>query len=117
MASVRPFRALRPAPEHAEHVASVPYDVISVDEARQLAAGNERSFLHVVRPEIDLPEGTDEHADAVYEQGAQALRALADSGAFVRDDEPRLYVYRLVMNGAPRRGSSGWSRPRTTTTT
>ena len=56
MASVRPFRALRPAPELAEHVASVPCDVVSVDEARALAAGNEHSFLHVVRPEIDLPE-------------------------------------------------------------
>ena len=107
MASVRPFRALRPAPEHAERVASVPYDVISTAEARELAAGNEHSFLHVVRPEIDLPEGTDEHADAVYEQGAQALRALAESDTFVRDDRPRLYVYRLVMNGREQTGIVG----------
>ena len=107
MASVRPFRALRPAPEHAEHVASVPYDVVSVDEARALAAGNDRSFLHVVRPEIDLPEGTDEHADEVYAQGARALRELAESGAFVRDEAPRLYVYRLVMNGRAQTGIVG----------
>ncbi len=107
MASVRPFRALRPAPEHAEAVASVPYDVISTAEAREIAAGNEHSFLHVVRPEIDLPDGTDEHADEVYRQGARALRAFAESDVFVRDAEPRLYVYRLVMNGREQTGIVG----------
>ena len=107
MASVRPFRALRPAPEHAEHVASVPYDVVSVDEARELAADNDLSFLHVVRPEIDLPPGTDEHADEVYAAGAAALRRLAASDAFVREDEPRLYVYRLEMNGRAQTGIVG----------
>jgi uncharacterized protein (DUF1015 family) len=107
MASVRPFRALRPAPEHAEHVASVPYDVVSTEEARELAEGNERSFLHVVRPEIDLPPGTDEHDVAVYQRGAETLRALAESDAFVEDDEPALYVYRLVMNGREQTGVVG----------
>jgi len=107
MASVRPFRALRPAPEHAERVASVPYDVISTDEARELADGNAQSFLHVVRPEIDLPAGTDVHADAVYEKGAEALRAFAASEVFVRDETPRLYVYRLVMNGRSQTGIVG----------
>ncbi|MDT7857880.1 DUF1015 family protein [Rubrivirga sp. S365] len=107
MASVRPFRALRPAPEHAEHVASVPYDVVSTAEARDLAEGNPRSFLHVIRPEIDLPEGTDEHDDAVYEKGAENLRALAESDAFVREDAPALYVYRLVMNGRAQTGVVG----------
>ena len=107
MASVRPFRALRPAPEHAERVASVPYDVISTAEARELADGNDRSFLHVVRPEIDLPVGTDEHADEVYAQGARALRAFAESEAFLRDDAPQLYVYRLVMNGRSQTGIVG----------
>ena len=107
MASVRPFRALRPAPEHAEHVASVPYDVVSTAEARALADGNPRSFLHVVRPEIDLPEGTDEHDDAVYAKGAENLRALADGDAFVREDAPALYVYRLVMNGRAQTGVVG----------
>ena len=107
MASVRPFRALRPTPEHAPTVASVPYDVVSVAEARELAAGNDLSFLHVVRPEIDLPEGTDEHADEVYQQGAEALRRLAESDAFVRDDAARLYVYRLVMNGRAQTGIVG----------
>ena len=106
MASVRPFRALRPTPETVEDVASVPYDVVTSKEARELAAGNDHSFLHVVRPEIDL-EGADEHDDAVYEQGAKALRELAESGAFVRDESARLYVYRLEMNGRAQVGIVG----------
>ncbi|MEM1116787.1 MAG: DUF1015 family protein [Bacteroidota bacterium] len=107
MASVRPFRALRPAPEHAETIASVPYDVISTPEARDLADGNAHSFLHVVRPEIDLPEGTDEHAEAVYQKGADNLAALAASEAMVQDEEPGLFVYRLVMNGREQTGIVG----------
>ena len=74
MATIHPFRALRPTPGKAEAIASVPYDVISVAEARAMAHGKPDSFLHVIRPEIDLPEGTDEHDDAVYEKGAENLR-------------------------------------------
>ena len=107
MASVRPFAALRPTPDHAEAVASVPYDVVSADEAAELAEGNELSFLHVVRPEIDLPAGTDEHADEVYAAGASALQRLAESGAFTREEAPALYVYRLVWNGRPLTGVVG----------
>ena len=107
MASVRPFRALRPAPAVAADVASVPYDVVSVDEARALAKGNALSFLHVVRPEIDLPAGTDEHADAVYDGGARALAAFATGGHFETDAEPALYVYRLTMNGRDQTGVAG----------
>jgi uncharacterized protein (DUF1015 family) len=107
MATVLPFRALRPAPGHAEDVASVPYDVINTDEARALARGNPHSFLHVIRPEIDLPEGTDEHDDRVYEQGAEALRRFAASDAFVEEDEPAFYVYRLVMDGRAQAGIFG----------
>ena len=107
MASVRPFPALRPTPDTAADVASVPYDVISVSEARALAAGNPRSFLHVIRPEIDLPEGTDEHADAVYETGAANLRALEAGDAFVREAAPALYVYRLTMDGRQQTGVVG----------
>ena len=106
MASVRPFAALRPHPDHAEAVASVPYDVVSAEEAAELAAGNPLSFLHVVRPEIDLPDA-DEHADAVYAAGAEALRRFAEHEAFVREDAPSLYVYRLVMNGRPLTGVVG----------
>lgn len=107
MATVLPFRALRPAPAYAEEVASVPYDVINTEEARALAEGRPYSFLHVIRPEIDLPEGTDEHDDRVYEQGAATLRRFAESEAFVTEDEPAFYVYRLVMDGRPQVGIFG----------
>ena len=107
MATLHPFRALRPHPDAAAAVASVPYDVVSVEEARRLADGNPRSFLHVIRPEIDLPAGIDEHADAVYEQGAETLRRFAESDFMQTEDAPGLYVYRLVMNGRAQTGLFG----------
>ncbi len=76
MAVIRPFRALRPQPERAKDVASVPYDVVNTDEARALAAGNPFSFLHVSRPEIDLPTGTDIHSDAVYRKAVENFEKL-----------------------------------------
>ncbi|HVS04252.1 MAG TPA: DUF1015 domain-containing protein, partial [Thermoanaerobaculia bacterium] len=97
MATLRPFRALRPRPELAARVASVPYDVVDGDEARRLAAGNPLSFLHVVRSEIDLPPGTDPHADAVYDRARDALRGLVAQGALERDPRPALYLYRQVL--------------------
>ncbi len=66
MAVIRPFSALRPNADRASEVASVPYDVVNTEEARALAANNPLSFLHVSRPEIDMPEGTDVHSDPVY---------------------------------------------------
>lgn len=107
MATLHPFRALRPAPDRVRDVASVPYDVVSTEEARTLAAGNADSFLHVVRPEIDLPEGIDEHDDAVYRKGAENLRAFASSDLMVEEATPALYVYRLVMNGRAQTGLYG----------
>ncbi|NRA96361.1 MAG: DUF1015 family protein, partial [Planctomycetes bacterium] len=85
MAVLRPLQALRPPPDLAAQVASVPYDVVDTREARALADGNPLSFLHVVRPEIDLPEGTDLHSDPVYEQGRAALNKLQSDGGLVRD--------------------------------
>ena len=107
MAILHPFRALRPVPDHVKDVASVPYDVIDTSEARALADGNPYSFLHVIRPEIDLPPGMDEHADAVYELGAANLRSYADSDRSLQEDTPALYVYRLVMDGRPQTGLFG----------
>ncbi len=107
MATVLPFRALRPAPGYAEEVASVPYDVIDAAEARALAEGRPYSFLHVIRPEIALPEGTDEHDDRVYAQGAEALGRFAASEAFIEEDEPAFYVYRLTMDGRAQAGLFG----------
>jgi uncharacterized protein (DUF1015 family) len=107
MATLHPFRALRPTPERAKSVASPPYDVVSTEEARALADGNPRSFLHVVRPEIDLPEGTDLYDDAVYEKGAENLRAFAASDDSLTEDAPAVYVYRLVMDGRSQIGLFG----------
>lgn len=97
MAVIRPFRAHRPPPSIVARVASPPYDVINTKEARALAKGNDDSFLHVSRPEIDLPEGTDEHDDRVYEQGAINLKKLIDRKALVQDVTPHLYVYAQKM--------------------
>ena len=97
MSQLKPFKAFRPRPELAAQVASVPYDVINTAEARQLAAGNPHSFLHVGRPEIDLPEGTDIHADAVYAQGVKNLHRLIQDGTLVQEDAPCLYIYQQRM--------------------
>ena len=107
MATLHPFRAQRPLPPFTEEVASVPYDVISVEEARELAAGKPKSFLHVIRPEIDLPPGTDEHADAVYEMGAKNMRRFIEADYTTQEDEPAVYVYRLVMDGRAQTGLFG----------
>ncbi len=97
MATLVPFRALRPVPEAAARVAAVPYDVVSTDEARALAAGNPLSFLHVSRPEIDLPPGTDPHTDGAYDRAAANLAALRREAPLVVDASPAVYVYRLTM--------------------
>ena len=76
MSAIYPFAALRPVPAAAAAVASVPYDVVSTDEARMLASGNPNSFLHVSRPEIDMPAGIDPHSDDVYRRAADAFHAL-----------------------------------------
>jgi uncharacterized protein (DUF1015 family) len=107
MATVLPFRALRPEPSRAEEVASVPYDVIDSDEARQLADGRPFSFLHVIRPEIDFPPGTDDHADEVYAAGKANLDRLAESSTYVEDERPALYVYRLEMGDQVQHGIFG----------
>jgi uncharacterized protein (DUF1015 family) len=95
MATVRAFRALRPTPASAPRVAAVPYDVVSRDEAKALAAGNPLSFLHVSRPEIDLPPETDPHADVVYATAVANYEKLKRAAPLVVDDVPNLYLYRL----------------------
>ena len=107
MATLHPFRALRPAPATAASVSSVPYDVVSADEARQLASGNPLSFLRVTRSEIDLPPGTDPYAHQVYDQARQNLEALRKNAPLVVDDEPSIYVYRLRMGNHEQTGIAG----------
>ena len=98
--NIRPFPAVRPADNDlALRIASLPYDVMDTAEARAMAAGNPDSFLHVVRSEIDLPEGTDPYAEAVYDRAAQTLHAMLADGRLVRENASALYLYRQTMGG------------------
>ena len=97
MAIIRPFRALRPPVDRAGEVASVPYDVVNTEEARALAAGNPFSFLHVSRPEIDLPDGTDIYSDAVYRKAAANFEELVQRCPLQVEEISSLYLYRLIM--------------------
>lgn len=104
MAILHPFKAWHPDPENVEEIACVPYDVINVAEARTLAEGKPNSFLHVIRPEIDLPEGTNPHDDEVYEKGAENLNNFLTNGTLHQDEKAHIYVYRLIRNGQPQTG-------------
>ena len=97
MSLIRPFRGLRPKPEFAADVVAPPYDVLNTAEARQRADGRPHSFLHISKPEIDLPEGTDPYDAQVYATGAKNLKQLVADGILMQDDKPFYYVYRLIM--------------------
>ena len=99
MAVIRPFRALRPSKENAHLVASVPYDVVNREEAKELAGQNSLSFLHVTRAEIDLNESADPYAPEVYGKGKENLDALIKRAPLITEEKPCLYLYRLEMNG------------------
>ncbi|HEX8845010.1 MAG TPA: DUF1015 family protein [Pyrinomonadaceae bacterium] len=97
MAIINPFRALRPPADKVTEVASPPYDVVSTEEARALAADNPLSFLHVSRPEIDLPDGTDIYSDAVYRKAADNFEKLIRECPLEMEEIPSIYLYRLIM--------------------
>jgi len=97
MPLIRPFAALRPAPGRAAELIAPPYDVLDTDEARILARNRPWSFLHISKPEIDLPPGTDAHAPEVYAKAAENLKRMMDIGILKRDGRPLYYAYRLVM--------------------
>jgi uncharacterized protein (DUF1015 family) len=97
MSLIQPFPALRPAPDRAAEVIAPPYDVLSTDEARVRAHGRPFSFLHVSKPEIDLPAGTDPYSAAVYVKAAENLKAMRAAGVLVQDETPCYYVYRIQM--------------------
>src|SRR5262245_45363769 len=103
MSALRPFRALRPRPPDAAHVAAVPYDVVTTDEARGLADGNPLSFLRVSRAELELPPGTNPYDDAVYERAARNFERLKKA-SFVLEDLPGVYVYRLASGAHQQTG-------------
>jgi len=100
MSLIRAFRGLRPAAGQASAIAAPPYDVLSSAEARQRAAGKPWSFLHISKPEIDLPPEIDPYAPAVYAKAAENLARMLAAGLLVRDDAPCYYAYRLTMPGA-----------------
>jgi uncharacterized protein (DUF1015 family) len=106
-ALIRPFAALRPAPEFAAEVAAPPYDVVSSDEARALAAGRPHSFLHISKAEIDLAPDTDPFDPAVYAKAAENLARLVSDGVLRRDAKPCYYVYRLKMGTRVQTGIVG----------
>jgi uncharacterized protein (DUF1015 family) len=98
LAIIRPFHALRPQAERAPQVAAVPYDVVNTEEARALASGNPWSFLHVSRPEIDLPAGTPIYSDEVYARAGDNFARLIKNCPLVVEETPSLYLYRLIMD-------------------
>lgn len=94
---ITPFKALRPASGRAAEIIAPPYDVLSSDEARTRAAGKPWSFLHISKPEIDLPAGTDAYSPAVYAKAAENMQKMLDAGVIQRDASPCYYVYRIIM--------------------
>jgi uncharacterized protein (DUF1015 family) len=104
MITIYPFKALRPAAELAKQVASRPYDVLNSKEAKTEAQGNNVSFLHITKSEIDLPETTDTHATKVYEKAKENLDAFISRNILFRESKACYYIYELVMNGKSQTG-------------
>jgi len=104
MARVEPFKGVRPKNELAERVASPPYDVLNSEEARDFASGNEFSFLHVVKPEIDLPKGIDPYSDEVYEKARDNFLKFIDKGILIQDTQRYFYIYKQEWMGHTQTG-------------
>jgi uncharacterized protein (DUF1015 family) len=104
MAKINAFKGYRPGKDKVNEVASRPYDVLNSSEAREEVKGNPWSFLHVVKPEVDLPEGTDLYSDQVYNKGKENLLKLIEGGYFIQDESDRLYVYGQTMFGKTQYG-------------
>jgi len=104
MAFIKPFKGVRPQKEQAEKVAALPYDVMNTEEALEMAAGNPVSFLHISRPEIDLPKETDIHSDQVYQQAHENLQSFLARGVLLQDESERYYIYRQKMSGITQTG-------------
>ncbi len=106
MATVRPFRAVRPQKQYAGKVLSLPYDVMNREEAAKMAEGNPDSFLHICRAEIDLPDA-DQHSQEVYEKARDNIAEFKAKGIFIQEETPALYVYREIMDGRVQTGIFG----------
>ena len=104
MATIKPFKGIRPPQELVEQVASRPYDVLNSEEARAEAGENEKSLYHIIKPEIDFPVGTDEHDEKVYIKAADNFKLFQDKGWLVQDDKENYYIYAQTMNGKTQYG-------------
>ena len=107
MATFKPFKAVRPLPEYASEIASLPYDVMDSDEARIEAQKHPLSFIRVEKPEVDLPPEIDLYDPAVYAKARENLYRYLQEGYMKQDTEPRYYVYREIMNGREQNGLVG----------
>lgn len=107
MATVKPFRGLRPPRAIAKDLSCLPYDVMSTEEAASMASGKDCSLLHITRSEIDLPEGTDIHSDAVYSRSVENFRNWQEKGWLVQDKSRRYYIYAQTMEGRTQYGIVG----------
>lgn len=104
MAVVRPFKSIRPISDLASKIAALPYDVMNSEEARDMAKGNQYSFLHIDRAEIDLDPSIDVHDKKVYEKARDNLNKMIDDGEYIQDINPCLYIYRQIMDGRSQTG-------------
>lgn len=104
MATIKPFKGIRPPKQYVEEVESRPYDVLDSEEARQEAGDNEKSLYHIIKPEIDFPVGTSEYDPRVYEKAAENFQKFQDKGWLVQDDKEQYYIYAQTMNGKTQYG-------------
>ncbi|GAB5538516.1 MAG: DUF1015 domain-containing protein [Salibacteraceae bacterium] len=107
MSVFKPFKAVRPQKAHVKNVACRPYDVLSASEAREEASGNEHSFYHVIKPEIDFDDDVDIYGAHIYEKGRENYKSLKSSGVMTQDTKPSYYVYQLIMDGKKQTGLVG----------
>lgn len=104
MATIKPFKGVRPPKSLVERIVSRPYDVLNSDEARAEAADNDMSLYHIIKPEIDFPVGTDEHDERIYAKAAENFQKFQDNGWLVQDTNEHYYVYAQTMNGRTQYG-------------
>jgi uncharacterized protein (DUF1015 family) len=109
MSTIVPFQALRPDPQFASQVASKPYDVLNSHEAREEAADNPNSFLHITKAEIDMPLNVDIHSQEVYDKAKENLQSFIERGVLLEENKACYYIYQLVMNGRSQTGLVGCS--------
>ena len=98
MVKIKPFKGIRPAKEYAKDIASPPYDVINKQEARKMAEGNDKSFLHVIKPEIDVPDSVNEYSEDIYKKGVENINKMIENNYLIQDDKENLCIYAQTMN-------------------